>query len=164
MTGSILQAQDYHVLWIHDYRGVTPEGDPDSIGLRLTVRAYLAALVQAVRKYETTGKIPLYLILLDQYYYESNNSAFWMTLLQNPLEHEIRLSSKYAYWNEMIHTAQAELRQAVAESTLLQERIRQYGQKWLLNTVKVHVNITNPADYSFRSTHLIPISLLRPTI
>lgn len=156
LTGSILQAQDYHVLWIHDYRGVTPEGDPDSIGLRLTVRAYLAALVQAVRKYETTGKIPLYLILLDQYYYESNNSAFWMTLLQNPLEHEIRLSSKYAYWNEMIHTAQAELRQAVAESTLLQERIRQYGQKWLLNTVKVHVNITNPADYSFRSTHLIP--------
>ncbi len=156
LTDSILQAQDYHVLWIHDYRGVTPEGAPDSIGLRQTVRAYLTALIQAVRNYETTGKIPLYVILLDQYYYESNNGAFWMTLLQNPLEHEMRLSSKYAYWNEMIQKAQTELRQAVAESTRLQERIRQYGQEWLLNTLKVHVNITNPSDYSFRSAHLVP--------
>ncbi|GAK60531.1 hypothetical protein U27_00428 [Candidatus Vecturithrix granuli] len=156
LTDSILQAQDYHILWIHDYRGVTPEGEPDSIGLRQTVRAYLAALTQAVRNYETTGKIPLYLILLDQYYYESNNGALWMELLQNPLEHEMRLSAKYAYWNEMIQQAQAELRQAVADSALLQQRVRQYGQKWLLNTLKVHVNITNPSDYSFRSAHLIP--------
>ena len=156
LTESILKTQDYHILWIHDYRGVTSEGEPDSIGLRQSVRAYLSALTQAVRNYDSTGSIPLYLILLDQYYYESNNGALWMQLLQNPLEHELRLSSKYEYWNEMIQKAQAELRQAVAESTLLQERVRQYGQKWLLNTVKVHVNITNPVDYTFRSPHLIP--------
>ncbi len=156
VTDSIHQTEDYHVLWIHDYQGVTSEGNPDSIGFRQTVRAYLAALTQRVREYDATGSVPLYLILHDQYFYEWNEGKLWLELLQNPLEHELRLPSTYSYLNETLQNAQRELRNAVAESNLLQESARLYGREWLRNTIKVHVNITNPSDYSFRSAHLIP--------
>jgi hypothetical protein len=45
----IHEARDYHVLWIHDYRGRNSQGDPDKIGYAQTVDAYLAALTDRVR-------------------------------------------------------------------------------------------------------------------
>ena len=42
----------YHVLWIHDYRGIDAQGDPDEIGLLMTTEAYLKALTAAVRAYD----------------------------------------------------------------------------------------------------------------
>ena len=56
--------------------------------------------------------------------------------------------------------------QAVAESDLLRIGASQYGDKWLKNLIKVHVNITNPADTSFRSWHIagimpIPDNMMR---
>ena len=62
-----------------------------------------------------------------------------------------------------IHEAQAELRQAVAKSHLLKERRRSHGEEWLANRIKVHVNITNPADWSFRSQQVIPVRASRTT-
>ena len=62
-------AEDYHVLWIHDYRGLTPEGVPDSIAFELTLEGYFAAMIDRVRRYDETGKFPTYLIMIDQFYY-----------------------------------------------------------------------------------------------
>ena len=45
----------------------------------------------------------------------------------------------------------------MAGSKLLQERRRKYGDDWLHNRVKVHVNITNPVDWSFWSQQVIPV-------
>ena len=149
-------AEEYHVLWIHDYRGLNNIGEPDLIGFRQTVESYLAALLNGVRRYDERGKMPTYLIFHDQFFYEPNQGKIWMELLQNPLEHQVNLPADYREWEEKIRQAQEELRTAVAESTLLQERTQLYGKQWLKNTVKVHVNITNPSDYSFRSSYLIP--------
>jgi hypothetical protein len=151
----ILQTKDYHVLWIHDYRGVNAAGKPDSVSFRQTVDVYFAALTKKVREYDATGAFPAYIILLDQFFFETNG-RFWIELLQNPLDYKLRLPSEYREWTERIEAAQNELRTAVAESNLLQEQAGRYGSKWLKNKIKVHVNITNPSDYSFRSAHLVP--------
>ncbi|MCP4404062.1 MAG: hypothetical protein GY801_43000 [bacterium] len=155
----ILQAEDYHVLWIHDYRGVNAAGEPDSVSYRQT-QNYLEALTERVRDYDRVGKLPLYLMFIDQYFFELNDRR-WIEFLENPLHNKMRLPPEYAEWSKTpLGKAQEKLRQAVAESTLLQERAQKYGRKWLEKTVKVHVNITNPADHSYRNSQLarfIPI-------
>src|SRR5262245_1993433 len=52
---------------------------------------------------------------------------------------------------------QDELRRAVAESRLLQAERQQYGDKWLRKRLRVHLNITSPADFFFVSNHLAGI-------
>jgi phosphatidylserine/phosphatidylglycerophosphate/cardiolipin synthase-like enzyme len=53
---------------------------------------------------------------------------------------------------------QNELRAAVASSRRLQHDARASGdaERWLQETIKVHVNVGNQSDFSFRSSHIIP--------
>ena len=153
VTRMILEAEDYHVLWIHDYRGVNAAGEPDRLSFGQTL-VYLQALTERVRKYDEVGKLPVYLMFIDQWFFELNDRR-WVEFLENPLRNTMRFPAKYADWDKHFRETQDKLRQAVADSTLLQEQAQKYGQKWLENTVKVHVNITNPADHSFRSTHMV---------
>jgi hypothetical protein len=163
----IHEARDYHVLWIHDYRGRNSAGEPDKIGYAQTVDAYLAALTERVRDYEKTHKIPVFMIFLDQIYYEANDGRLWMSLLENPLEHEVDLPGGYKEWEAHIRETQQKLREAVAASPTLQAGRKRYGDDWLENKIKVHVNNTNIADMSFRSNYLfgwvpfVPDVLLR---
>ncbi|MGD9346051.1 MAG: hypothetical protein PVH84_09335 [Candidatus Aminicenantes bacterium] len=150
----ILEAKDYHILWIHDYKGIDSIGEPDEIAYRITREAYLRALTNAVKNFKTTQKIPVYMILLDQHYYEINKSELWLKLLENPLEYKIDLPSGYEGWERDMADTQEELREAVASSPLLQAGLSRYGKKWLLNKIKVHINITNPPDFSFTSSHI----------
>jgi hypothetical protein len=150
----ILSAEDYHVLWIHDYKGKNAAGDPDRIGYRMTLEAYLRALTDRVKAYDSTGKVTRYMIILDQYYFESNKGKLWLELLENPLKRHIDLPADFGEWEENLRSAQEELRNAVAASEGLQAGKRRYGKEWLSNRVKVHIYITNPADFSFRSAHL----------
>jgi hypothetical protein len=150
----ILKAEDYHVLWIHDYAGLNGEGDPDRIGYRMTREAYLRALTERVKRYDATGRMPVYLIFIDQYYYEVTKGKLWLEFLEDPLEREIQLPDEFAGWEQEIRDSQDELRRAVANSRGLQEGLKRYGRDWLRDRVKVHINITNPADFSFRSAHL----------
>jgi hypothetical protein len=163
----ILETEDYHVLWIHDYAGVGIGGKPDSVSFRMTTRVYLRALIERIKAYDDTKKLPVYMIFLDQHYYEINKAKHWLELLENPLGHKIKLPRGYEDWEQEIREVQEQLRSAVADSVLLQSDIRKYGHKWLKNKVKVQINITNPADLSFRSPTLInylpfmPDNLLR---
>jgi hypothetical protein len=147
-------ARDYHVLWIHDYRGKNTAGKPDRIGYMQTVDAYMRALTERVRDYESTRKIPVYIIILDQVYYEANDGRKWMTLLEDPLGHNIQLHKDFEEWEGHIREVQEELRAAVEASPTLQAGKKRYGDAWLKNMIKVHVNNTNPADMSFRSNYL----------
>ena len=151
----IYAAEDYHVLWIHDYRGITPAGNPDRLGFAQTLFGYLEALIKRVREYDQRGKLPLYLILIDQIFYEDNQGRIWLQLLENPLEHHLRLPPEYADWEQQIKSAQAQLQSAVKASKRLQAQANIFGHRWLTNRVKVHVNVINPSDFSFRSAHLI---------
>jgi hypothetical protein len=160
-------AEDYHVLWIHDYRGKNSAGKPDQIGYEQTVNAYIAALTERVRQYEKTRKIPVYILMLDQIYYEANDGRLWLTLLENPLEEKVNLPAGYEDWEKHIDKMQEGLRDAVEASPTLQAGRRRYGDAWLKNKIKVHVSNTNIADVSFRSNYLfqwvpfIPDVLLR---
>lgn len=150
----ILSAEDYHVLWIHDYAGLNDEGKPDKIGYRMTREAYLRALTERAKLYDTAGKMPIYMIFIDQYYFETNKGKLWLEFLEDPLDRTIDLPDEFAEWEQNLRDAQADLRRAVAESRGLQAGAARYGREWLKDRIKVHINITNPADFSFRSSQL----------
>ncbi len=154
MARSVRKAEDYHVLWIHDYRGLNGAGKPDAIAYAQTLN-YLEAMTERVKAYDEAGKLPQYFILLDQHYFEINKARLWLRLLADPMGYQLSLPDDFAEWEERLSSAQDELREAVDRSVLLQMGSSQYGQKWLKNRIKVHINITNPADPSFFSWHSV---------
>ena len=157
VTRTILDARQYHVLWIHDFSGRNDLGQPDAASLRYVVDAYLRALVEAVRRYDVRGRLPVYLIFLDEHYYEQNDGRVWLDILEHPLDATPHFPKGFEEFNARIRAAQDELREAVAQSPLLQSETRQYGQAWLRNVVKVQVNVTNPADPSFWGPGILPV-------
>ncbi len=154
---SIERAEDYHVLWIHDFRGLTEARRPDRLSLLVATHAYIAALRDRVRVYDSTGRLPVYMIFLDQHYFEMNGSRALLNLLQDPLGRRAPLPAVTDSLGRALTAAQEELRQAVAASRLLQTERAQYGDAWLNNRIKVHVSVTNPADPSFRSRQILPL-------
>jgi hypothetical protein len=157
-------ARDYHVLWIHDYRGDNNTGDPDLVAYRMSTEGYLNALINAVKRYDSTGKMPVYMIILDQFYFEAGNGQRFLRLLEDPLSRRIALPAGFEDWEETIEEMQAELRAAVDSSRALSEGKKRYGEKWLRNMVKVQINITNPADFSFRSGNMFKYLWFVPDI
>ena len=157
-------AEDYHVLWIHDYRGTNNLGDPDLVGYRMSTGGYLKAIINNVRKYDQTGKMPVFMVMLDQFYFEAGNGRFWLEFLEDPLDRKIDLPKGFEEWEENILSLQAELRAAVDSSEALSAGCEEYGEKWLKNLVKVHINITNPADFSFRSSNMFKYLWFVPDI
>ena len=155
-------AEDYHVLWIHDYKGVNAAGTPDTVGYAMTTEGYMKALIERVREFDETGKIPTYIIIIDEFYYSVNDGQLWLKLLADPLDHRISLPRGFEPWENEIRRLQGELRAAVAGSEELQNGLKIYGKSWLYNRIKVHVNITNPADLSFRASHLFDYFPLAP--
>ena len=159
LTRSIHEAERYHVLWIHDYRGVDVAGRPDRVGYYQTALGYLAALTRRVREYDATGRLPVYLLLLDQHYYDRNDSRLWMDLLENPLGHRVKLPREYGAMAGVISAWQDSLAWAVRDSRRMQADADAFGRDWIGRVVKVHVNITNPADFTFRTTKLLGLPI-----
>jgi len=156
LTRMIREAEDYHVLWIHDFRGFDAEGDPDEEGFRQVVEAYLPALIERVEAYDAVGKIPQYLIFIDQNYFQANGGRLWLDLLEDPLHHEIDLPDEFQAWQDSIARLQTDLRYAVANSELMQSQSLHLPDGWIENVVKVHVNVTNPPDPSFWTRDILP--------
>jgi hypothetical protein len=154
---SVRLAEDYHVLWIHDYRGKNSDKNPDEVGFRQTVNVYMQTLVDRVNAYDATGNLPQYFIFLDQNYFEANDTRLYFRILTDPLNADLDLPSGYEAWEQEFLEVQTALRDAVANSRLLQSERRQYGDDWLENQIKVQINITNPVDHSFLSTHVAGI-------
>ncbi|HUU33850.1 MAG TPA: hypothetical protein VMW48_07280, partial [Vicinamibacterales bacterium] len=156
LARTVAAAERYHVLWIHDVRGQAEPGHVDRVSA-LQVREYLEALTNRVARYDETGLLPEYHIILDQYYYEIYNGRRWMTLLEQPLTHRIALPPDSADTERVLRNAQAALQRAVAGSRRLQVQRARFGEVWLRQLVKVHVNITHPADFSFWGDGLFPL-------
>ncbi len=159
LTRTLHETESYHVLWIHDYKGRNELGEPDHVAFTQTTAGYLRALIDRVRAYDRTGRLPVYLILLDQHYYELNGSRSWMTLLEQPLSARLHLPDRFRWMEDSVAALQAELRAAVAASPRLRAEAVAFGTGWIEQVVKVHVNITNPADLSFRSRHLLGLPI-----
>lgn len=150
----IRAAHDYHVLWIHDFRGVDDDGDPDEQSYRHVVGSYFRAMTERVRAYDSAGTFPSYLVFIDEWFYSWRKARLWLTLLEDPMRHSVRLPGPFAEWEVALRAAQDTLRAAVAASPLLQKQRVQYGDRWLHDLIKVHVSVTNTAEWSFWSRRL----------
>lgn len=156
---SILAARQYHVMWTHEFMGRDWYTRAiDDIGYTMVADAYLPALTAAVRRYDSTGVMPMYMILHDQYFYEVSDGRLWLTILEDPLDASMHLKGDDGTRERHLHERQEALRAAVASSRRLQADARASGDaaRWLSSRVKVHVNVGNPSDFSFRSRHIIP--------
>ena len=80
-------------------------------------------------------------------------------MLQDPLRARPSLPKQEVEANrrmqEGVERALVELREAVAGSKRLQEEASRRGQDWLRKYVSVHLNVMNPADFSYRTSRLI---------
>jgi len=154
---SILATRRYHVLWTHDFTGRRDTGSLDDIAYTMVADAYLPALTAAVARYDSLGTIPEYMIFLDAFYYHGRDGALWMSILDNPLHATVHLTRGEEAQAAHLRQRLSELRTAVARSRRLQrEAAAKGGDDWLGRVVKVHVNVTQPSDFSFRSSHIIP--------
>lgn len=153
----ILDARDHHVLWIHDIKGVNAEGHPDQLTYQQVVKGYFPALINAVNAYDETGKIPQYIVILDQWFYQANKGKLWLELLADPMRFEMDLPDEFSEMADSVAALQAQLRTAVEGSRLLQAQAIHFPDGWIENLVKVHVNITNPADDVFWTSEILPL-------
>ncbi len=68
LQASILAAEDYHVLWIHDIASFNSAGAPDRVTFIQMISSYYGAMTERVKQYDVTGKLPVYMIFFDQHY------------------------------------------------------------------------------------------------
>jgi phosphatidylserine/phosphatidylglycerophosphate/cardiolipin synthase-like enzyme len=156
---SILAARQYHVLWTHEFQGREWFTRAiDNVGYTMVADAYFPALTAAVRRYDSTGVMPMYMILHDQYFYEISDGRLWLTILDDPLHASMRIKGDDGTRERHLRQRQSELLAAIASSRRLQLDARASGnaERWLRETIKVHVNVGNQSDFSFRSSHIIP--------
>lgn len=154
---SVFATRDYHVLVTHDFAGRRETGSVDNIGYSMVADVYLPALTEAVQRYDSTGRFPVLMILLDQFRYEVSDGRLWMTILADPLDASIRLPRGNEAREAHLRQRQSELRAAVAASRQLQAQAgKSGGASWLRRVVKVNVSITQPSDFSFRSDRTLP--------
>jgi hypothetical protein len=156
LARALERAEDYHVLWIHDIRGINGTGDPDVVSM-FHVNLYIETLTKRVRDYDVTGKLPTYMIFMDQHYYEINKARRWISYLEDPMHYEFDFPEGYEWMADSLAVSQAALREAVAESRLLQAEASQYGEEWLRKRIKVHASITNPADPTYWASEPFPL-------
>jgi hypothetical protein len=149
-------ARLYHVLWIHDIRGYDDLDEPDAVTYRIVLDGYLNALAERLEAYDREGILPVYMIFIDEWYFEARKDALWLRAIEDPLRFEIDLPNGFEQWENEIRKAQERLRRAVAASHLLQTQIREYGEEWLFSRVRVQVNVTNPADNTFWTWEVVP--------
>ena len=156
---SILAARQYHVLWTHEFMGREWFTRAiDNIGYTMVADAYFPALTAAVRRYDSTGVFPMYMILHDQFYYEISDGRLWLTILDDPLHSAMHIKGDDGTRERHLRQRQSELLAAIAASRRLQQDARASGnaERWLRETIRVHVNVGNQSDFSFRSKHIIP--------
>jgi hypothetical protein len=159
---SLHEAREYHVLWVHDYAGRVG-GKPDPVAHEVTTKGYLAALEKRVREYDNTGRLPAFFLFQTQFFYEGSRSRLYLSLLEDPLGHDLKLGDGQEKLEAEVRVAQEALRQAVASSTRLQAEARERGgEGWLRKVVKVHVSVTFPADLSFRSSRIVDLLPFAP--
>jgi hypothetical protein len=156
---TIHEAQVYHVLWIHDFRGRNEFGGIDRVGYAQAVNGYLRALLDRVREYDDTGRMPVFLMMLDQHSYEIHDSRMWLDLLERPLTHRLRLADEFSEMQHAVESLQDSLQEAVRASRRLNAEMAAFGDEWVARVVKVHVNVTNPSDFAFRSSRLLGLPI-----
>jgi hypothetical protein len=90
--------------------------------------------------------MPAFFIFNDQNYYIAGKSELWMNLLQDPLEHRLRLPASDSGMQRQLTAMQDSLRSAVAASVRLQELTRVQGRDFVRKLVRVNISISRPTS------------------
>ena len=56
---------------------------------------YLKTLTRHVRAYDETGRMPTFMIFHTQFFYDGSESRLFLTLLENPLHHRLKLGKEH---------------------------------------------------------------------
>jgi hypothetical protein len=152
---TIRETRRFHVLWVHDFRAWDEDRAPDPVGSEVVTEGYLAALLDAVRRLDTGDPFPVFVLVLDQFYYEETGGRRWLDFLEDPLHRSVRLPGDAAPLVDRVLELREELRRAVEGSPVLRDLRLRHGPDAVRELVRVHVNVTNPSDFSFRSTDIL---------
>ena len=146
LRNTIRETRRYHVLWIHDFRGCNSRKDPDKVAWSQAIEGYVDALTTAIEAMDAgeRDELPVFMVFLDQHYYEVNRSPRLMSFLENlstagPLElDDLELSDR-------LGGSLARLQSAVRNSPTMKQR----GADYVRRRVRVQVLVTYPLDPAF---------------
>jgi hypothetical protein len=146
LKAMVRAAETYHVLHIHDVRGLYERKLTDRIGWDLAIDGYLRAFTEAVGAIDRSERrhLPQFLLFLDENFYADNRSRGIVTFLENLYAPETPESIDEPTLKAVMHAQRALLAAIEASPTFgrLSERERR-------RLFKVHVNITHPFDLTF---------------
>ena len=140
---TIRETREYHVLIIHDFRGLGNDRLCDHAGWMMAVDGYVDAFIRAVREIDggTRDALPEFMLFLDEHYYRVNRSEQIISFLETlAVPQDVALDDKAL--QAKVREGQRRLLAALDESPSLHAR----GREFIQRHVKVHVNITNPYD------------------
>ena len=86
-------------------------------------------LTRNVRRYDETGRMPTFMIFNTEFFYDGSGGRLFLTLLEEPLSHRLKLGKEHRDMEREMEEAQEELRQAVAGSERLQAEARTTGRR-----------------------------------
>ncbi|MGH7723919.1 MAG: hypothetical protein ACREOU_00680 [Candidatus Eiseniibacteriota bacterium] len=143
---TIRDTREFHVLWIHDFRGLNSLREEDRVAWTQVARGYIDAMTAAIGALDRGERrdLPVFVVFLDEHYYQVNASRRLITLLE-------RLSTaetpelKNPALREEIATALERLREAIRSSPELARR----GPEYVQRRVRVQIHITYPMDPAF---------------
>jgi hypothetical protein len=152
----------YHVLIVHDFRGLNDDSIPDEVAWDITLSGYCEAILNGIDDY-LSGKrntIPHFSIYLDQHYYEINKSSNIITFLEHlhnlePVEFrrvKLRKEDIYVEQNRRKKNINRKVRAFHDRLKIALARLKEekdWTEKDIKNQVKVHINITNKQNETF---------------
>ncbi len=156
---TIREAKEYHVLWVHDVAGVNYEDRLDEASFWL-VMEYFETLAKRVEEYDQIGRMPLFIVAVDQWHYDQKNGRVWLQFLDDPLGNQwnkVPLKPMREMYFKFLEKARFKLAKAIENSHLLQQEKKLYGEKWLRNKIKIHVSITNRSTPILFTNQIVPI-------
>jgi len=136
----------YHVLWVHDYRGVNRHKVPDRVAWSQTIDGYVEALTRAIQEMDRGERriLPQFYLFLDEHYYRENKSRGIISFLEHMSE-RTPVAIRDSLLARRAREGVARLRAAIAASPTLARMSREEVRR----RIRVYVNVTNPYDPSF---------------
>jgi hypothetical protein len=146
LRNTIREARRYHVLWIHDFRGCNSLKEPDKVAWSQAIEGYVDALTEGIEAMDRGARddLPVFMVFLDQHYYEVNRSPRLMRFLENlPTASALELDDLAL--SDRLAGSLARLQSAVRNSSALKQR----GEDYVRRRVRVQVLVTYPLDPAF---------------
>ena len=143
---SLLETRVYHVLWVHDYRGLNRHKVADRVAWSQTIDGYVEAFTRAIHEMDHGERayLPQFYLFLDEHYYRENKSRGIISFLEHMSE-RTPVTIVDTVLARRAREGVARLHAAIAASPTLARMPRDEVRR----RIRVYVSVTNPYDPSF---------------